>query len=50
MNALTGITIAGRANGTTGASAFDLNLSTDLAIDPSGNVYIADSFNSRIQF
>jgi sugar lactone lactonase YvrE len=45
----TGRTAAGQSNGAVGTSATFLHLPSDVAADSSGNVYVADSYNNRIQ-
>ncbi|CAF3413148.1 unnamed protein product [Rotaria sp. Silwood2] len=42
--------IAGSANGVAGSSSTMLNTPMGLTLDPSGNIYVADSLNHRIQF
>lgn len=41
--------IAGSANGTTGSSSTLLNQPNGLTVDSSGNIYVADTLNNRIQ-
>ncbi|CAF1303465.1 unnamed protein product [Adineta ricciae] len=45
-----GSTLAGQANGASGASATTLNAPSSAAIDTNGNLYIADTNNHRVQF
>jgi sugar lactone lactonase YvrE len=45
----TGKTVAGQSNGAVGTSASFLNYSNDVSVDANGNVYVADSYNNRIQ-
>ena len=47
--ATSGITIAGNSNGTGGSSASQLNGPTSVYVDISGNVYVSDQTNHRIQ-
>lgn len=42
--------VAGHINGTSGVSSNELNVPMSVTLDPMGNVYVADSFNHRIQF
>lgn len=42
--------VAGSTNGSLGSSSTLLSLPTGVALDPMGNVYVADAGNSRIQF
>ena len=50
VNASVGTTVAGQANGTSGSSSSYLTTASDVILDSSGNVYVADMGNSRIQF
>ncbi len=45
----TGRTVAGQSNGAVGTSASFLNYSNDVSVDANGSVYVADSYNNRIQ-
>ena len=49
-DSLTGITVAGQANGTSGTNLSHLNEPTGIQVDSSGNVYVADKNNNRILF
>ena len=42
--------VVGNSNGLSGSSSTDLNTPVDVTTDPMGNVYIADTYNHRIQF
>lgn len=44
-----GQTVAGRANGTTCSSSACLFTPADVTVDTNGNVYVADSYNNRVQ-
>jgi sugar lactone lactonase YvrE len=45
----TGQTVAGQSNGVVGATAGYLNYPSDVAVDSNSNVYVADSYNNRVQ-
>ncbi|CAF1408427.1 unnamed protein product [Adineta steineri] len=45
-----GVTVAGQADGTSGASSTTLNSPIGLAIDSSDNMYIADKHNNRVVY
>ncbi|CAF2150135.1 unnamed protein product [Rotaria magnacalcarata] len=45
-----GITVAGRASGISGSNATDLQHPAGILVDLTGNIYIADTNNHRIQF
>ncbi|CAF1240615.1 unnamed protein product [Adineta steineri] len=45
-----GVTVAGQADGTSGASSTNLDAPVGLAIDSSNNMYIADRSNHRVIF
>ena len=47
--ASSGTTVAGQANGGTGSGTNLLSFPTDVVADSSGNVYVADKGNSRVQ-
>ncbi|CAF4380371.1 unnamed protein product [Rotaria socialis] len=49
-NAWTGTTVAGQANGTSGTGSSFLNKAAGFAMDASGNIYVTDMYNSRIQY
>ena len=49
-NAIVGTTIAGRTNATAGSTLYDLNLPAFIQFDSSGNIYVTDVGNHRIQF
>jgi hypothetical protein len=42
--------LAGSATGMPGSSSTDLYYPTDVILDPYGNLYVADTYNNRIQF
>jgi hypothetical protein len=46
---VSGTTVAGQASGISGTNASFLQNPSGLAVDSSGNVYVADSFNQRMQ-
>ncbi len=48
--ALSGTTVAGQADGTSNTTSPYLYSPCDVAVDSSGNVYVADTYNNRIQF
>ncbi len=48
-SATSGVTVAGTSSTTGANDAMHLNSPTGVAVDASGNVFIADYFNSRIQ-
>jgi hypothetical protein len=50
INALSGTTVAGQANGTGCPSSICLLTPADVAVDTYCNMYIADTSNMRIQF
>lgn len=41
--------MAGQSSEAVGATASFLNFPSDVAVDLNGNVYVADSYNNRIQ-
>ena len=45
-----GKTIAGQANGAAGSSATDLYRPSFFVFDSNQNLYVADTFNHRVQF
>lgn len=45
-----GVTVAGQANATAGSLANYLNSASCVRIDSNNGIYVADTFNSRIQF
>ncbi|CAF1642364.1 unnamed protein product [Rotaria magnacalcarata] len=45
-----GITVAGQASGISGSNATDLQHPAGILVDLTGNIYIADTNNHRIQF
>ena len=47
---LTATTIAGQSTGTSGTSLADLDKPTGIAFDSTGNIYVADRVNHRIQY
>ncbi len=50
LNALSGTTVAGLANGTRCSLSICLYIPTDVAVDNYGNIYITDTANMRVQF
>ncbi len=48
--ASTGTTVAGQATGIPGTSSSFLQNPSGIAVDSSGNVYVTDTSNQRIQF
>ncbi|CAF0967486.1 unnamed protein product [Rotaria sp. Silwood1] len=45
----TGTTVAGQASGTAGSAAYELNKPGDIFVDSSYNLYVADTYNHRVQ-
>jgi DNA-binding beta-propeller fold protein YncE len=45
-----GTTVAGQANGQGGSGSYSLNEPTYVQIDSSGNLYVSDSQNHRVQY
>lgn len=50
VSATTGMTVAGQANATGGATLYDLKLPTFIQFDSSENIYVTDVGNHRVQF
>ncbi len=50
MGASSGSTVAGQASGASGSSLNYFNRVGGVIIDSSGNLYVTDSFNNRVQF
>lgn len=49
-NAASGTTVAGQASTILGTAADSLNTPSGIALDSSGNIYVADTNNFRIQY
>ncbi len=49
LDSSNGATIAGQANGVIGSTATDFHYPTDAVIDSSGNLYVTDRYNNRVQ-
>jgi DNA-binding beta-propeller fold protein YncE len=47
---LTGTTVAGSSNAILGSALKSLNLPSHLAVDSSGNIYVADAGNNRVVY
>ncbi len=47
---LNATTIAGRANGMAGKSSTTFNQTSGISLDTSGDIYVGDMFNHRVQF
>ncbi|CAF4161073.1 unnamed protein product, partial [Rotaria sordida] len=47
--ASSGSTVAGQVTGVGGSGASDLSGSAGVAVDSSGNIYVADTLNHRVQ-
>ncbi len=47
---VTGTTIAGSSSGVSGSSASLLSYPNDVAVDSSGNLFIVEAYNHRVQF
>jgi len=45
----TSIIVAGQSDGTAGSAANQLNSPTDVFVDDSGNIYVSDAGNNRVQ-
>lgn len=50
QGATSGSTVAGQANGASGSSLNYFNRAGGVVVDSSGNLYVSDSFNYRVQF
>jgi len=49
-SASTGTTVAGFSNGTSATSSSGFENPSDVVVDSNGNIYVADLYNSRVQF
>ena len=49
IGASSGTTIAGQANASLGSTSAYLNHPTGIYVDSNDNIYVADSFNARVQ-
>ena len=49
VGAPSGTTIAGQSGGISGTTSSDLNTPSGILVDSSGNIYVADTNNNRIQ-
>lgn len=45
----TGSTVAGQPNAVAGNSSYDLNQPSSIYVDSSYNIYVADTYNHRVQ-
>jgi DNA-binding beta-propeller fold protein YncE len=50
MGSSTGSTLAGQSSGMMGFTLSDLNQPSGVLLDSSGNIYVADTSNNRVQF
>jgi len=50
MDAWTGTTVAGQISGASNSTSNSLNQAGGLVIDSTGDIYVVDIFNSRIQY
>lgn len=50
FGSLNGLTVAGRMDGVAGKTATSMNSTSGIVLDSSGNLYVADMFNHRVQF
>jgi len=50
MGAWAGTTVAGQANGSSGSANNSLSQAGGIAIDSADGIYVADIFNSRVQY
>ncbi len=50
MGAVTGTTVAGQSNGISGITSTDLSQPSAVILDSTGNLYVADMGNNRVQF
>lgn len=50
LGASSGLTVAGQANGASGSSLNYFNRAGGVVVDSSGNLYVTDPFNHRVQY